>query len=75
MYPTLGTFCSQKSHRTQNQTFKMFEGHRHDWNCYGLFRQSLNGTGTGNLNLTDIMPVHSHCNGNGNLSVCLRVLN
>ena len=44
---------------------------------HGLFRQSLNGTGTGNLNLTDIMRVHSHCNGTGtgNLRACLRVLN
>ena len=46
---------------------------------YGLFRQSLNGTGTGTGNLADIMPCNSHCSGNGtgtgNLCVCLRVLN
>ena len=32
---------------------------------YGLFRQSLNGTGTGSGNLTNIMPIVSHCNGTG----------
>ena len=42
---------------------------------YGLFRQSLNGTGTG----TSIMLIPSHCNGSGtrtgNLRICLHVLN
>ena len=46
---------------------------------YGLFRQSLNGTGTRTGTGTSIMLIPSHCNvsgtGTGNLRICLRVLN
>ena len=39
----------------------------------GLFRQNLNGTGTGTL--ADIMLCNSHCSGTRNFHVCLCVLN
>ena len=41
---------------------------RNDANLYGLFRQHLNGTSTGNIGLLYIMPNTSHCNWCGNLN-------